>query len=247
MIVTDHFVFVHLPRCGGTFVTDVIRKFFPSAHETGHHLPLRLLPTRYSGLPILGTVRNPWDFYVSLYHYLIPRQAETILASWMSDNGRLDITTSIRNLLNLGCDKARLDRLAEMLPNHMDYSKRQIPNVDKETVRNLEGSGVGYYTFRFNEMFGNPDELFLCRVERLRQDLVKFFEGIGSITDEIRDYVLSLEGKNSSEHRHYSSYYTPELSQLVFERDHLLIQRFGYTFEVPSDAKAPRTELTRSV
>ena len=28
MIVTDKFVFVHLPRTGGTFVTDMIMKFF---------------------------------------------------------------------------------------------------------------------------------------------------------------------------------------------------------------------------
>src|ERR1700757_5195110 len=44
MIVTDKFVFVHLPRSGGTFVTRVIRKFFPGAHEIGHHLPREFLP-----------------------------------------------------------------------------------------------------------------------------------------------------------------------------------------------------------
>ena len=71
MIVTDKFVFVHLPRSGGTFVTGVIRKFFPSAHEIGHHLPRELLPREYSHLPVLGTVRNPWEFYVSLYHYVV--------------------------------------------------------------------------------------------------------------------------------------------------------------------------------
>jgi hypothetical protein len=56
MIVTDKFVFVHLPRSGGTFVTGVIRKFFPSAHEIGHHLQRELLPKEYSHLPVLGTV-----------------------------------------------------------------------------------------------------------------------------------------------------------------------------------------------
>src|SRR5437879_4149254 len=65
MIVTDKFVFVHLPRSGGTFVSEVIRKFFPSAHEIGYHLPRTLLPAEYSHLPVLGAVRNPWDFYVS--------------------------------------------------------------------------------------------------------------------------------------------------------------------------------------
>jgi len=66
MLVTEKFVFVHLPRTGGTFVSDIINKFFPSAREIGHHLPIGLLPREFSHLPILGTVRNPWEFYVSL-------------------------------------------------------------------------------------------------------------------------------------------------------------------------------------
>src|SRR5689334_18614958 len=69
MLVTDRFVFVHLPRSGGTFVSQVIQKVFPEAHEVGYHLPLSALPAEFSHLPVLGTVRNPWDFYVSWYHH----------------------------------------------------------------------------------------------------------------------------------------------------------------------------------
>src|ERR1041385_386878 len=51
MIVTDKFVFVHLPRSGGTFTSEVIKRFFPSAQEIGYHLPRTLLPAEYSHLP----------------------------------------------------------------------------------------------------------------------------------------------------------------------------------------------------
>ena len=54
MIVTDKFVFVHFPRTGGTFITDVIMRLFPSAREIGYHLPRFLLPNEYSHLPVLG-------------------------------------------------------------------------------------------------------------------------------------------------------------------------------------------------
>jgi hypothetical protein len=234
MIVTDKFVFVHLPRLGGTFVSEVIRKFFPSAHEIGHHLPRELLPREYSHLPVLGTVRNPWEFYVSLYHYVWPRDAASILVSWMSENGRLGFIGSIRNVLNLGVNDERLDVLIEMLPEHVDYSRRHIPNVTKDATRGVRGTGVGYYTFRFNQMFGNADDVFFCRLETLRQDLVAFFEGIGAATDELRDYVLRLDKKNISKHLHYSTYYTPELAELVLIRDRPLIERFGYVFEQAS-------------
>ena len=231
MLVTNEFVFGHLPRSGGTFVSEVIRKFFPSAHEIGHHLPRELLPRKYSGLPVLGTVRNPWEFYVSLYHYVWPKDAASILVSWMSENGGLGFIGSARNLLNLGVNNERLDVLIEMLPEQVDYDRRSIPNISKETMRKIRGTGIGYYTSRFNHIFGNADDVFFCRVETLRQDLVSFFEEIGAATDELRDYVLQSDKKNISDHLHYSTYYTPELAELVLVRDRQLITRFGYVLE----------------
>jgi len=252
MIVTNKFVFVHLPRSGGTFVSEVIRKFFPSAHEIGYHLPRTLLPREYSHLPVLGAVRNPWEFYVSWYHHVWPRDAASILISWVTENGKLGFLGTTRNALNLGVNDERLDVLIERLPEQVDYSRRNIPNITKEAMRGVRGTGVGYYTFRFNHLFGNVDDVFVCRLETLRQDLVGFFEGIGAATDELRDYVLRVEKKNTSEHRHYCAYYTPELAELVSLRDRPLIERFGYGFEQGSSVEnggpkpsieEPRTSL----
>lgn len=231
MIVTDKFVFIHLPRTGGTFVSEVIRKFFPSAYEIGHHMPRQFLPKQYCDLPVLGTVRNPWEFYVSLYHYVWTKDAAKDLVSWMTENGKLDLIGSIRNLLNLGVNNERLDVLIELLPEHVDYTRTQIPNISKDTARRVRDTGAGYYTFRFNHLFGNADEVFFCRLETLRQDLVTFFEAIGTVTEELRDFVLHTEKKNVAKHLHYSTYYTPELAKLVAIRDHSVIERFGYVFE----------------
>ena len=234
MIVTDKFVFVHVPRSGGTFVSGVIRKFFPSAQEIGHHLPRELLRREFSHLPVLGTVRNPWEFYVSWYHYVRHKDPASVMVRWMSENGRLGFIGSVRNLLNLTVNDERLDVLIEMVPEHVDYRRTLIPNVNKDEMRRVRGTGVGYYSFRFDQMFGNADDVFFCRLETLRQDLVAFFEGVGAATDELRDYVLRSDKKNIAEHLHYSTYYTPELAELVFIRDRLLIERFGYVFEQAS-------------
>ena len=244
MIVTDKFVFVHLPRSGGTFVSDVIRKFFPSAHEIGYHLPRSLLPREYSHLPVLGAVRNPWEFYVSWYHHVWPRDAGSNLVSWMSENGKLGFIGTIRNALNLGAENERLDVLLQMLPEQVDYQRRNIPNITKQAMRRVRGTGIGYYTFRFHHLFGNADDVFVCRQETLRKDLLVFFEGIDAATDELRDYVLRVEKMNIAEYRHYSTYYTPELAELVSIRDRQLIQRFGYVFEQASSIEngAPKTQ-----
>jgi hypothetical protein len=231
MIVTEKFVFVHLPRSGGTFVSEVIKKFFRKAHEIGYHLPRTLLPSQYSHLPVLGAVRNPWEFYVSWYHHVWPRDATSPLISWMTESGNLAFAGTTRNALNLGVNNERLDALIEMLPEQVDYRKKNIPNITKEAIRKVRGTGVGYYTFRFNHLFGNAGDVFVCRFETLRQDLIAFFDEINAATDELRDYVLSSDKKNISEHRHYSTYYTPELAELVSIRDRSLIERFGYVFE----------------
>jgi hypothetical protein len=242
MIVTDKFVFVHLPRSGGTFVSEVIRKFFPSAHEIGYHLPRELLPKEYSHLPVLGGVRNPWEFYVSWYHHVLPRDVASPLVSWVSEKGKRGFIGTTRNALNLGVNDERLDVLIEMLPDRVDYSRRNIPNITKEAMRRVRGTGVGYYTFRFNHLFGNADDVFVCRLETLKQDLVGFFEWIGAATDELREYVLSEDRKNISEHLHYSIYYTPELAELVSIRDRQLIERFGYVFELPSSVETAESK-----
>jgi len=149
----------------------------------------------------------------------------------MSDNGHLDFTASIRNLLNITMDNDRLDRLIEMLPERVNYAQRSIPNVSKGTMRCARGTGVAYLTLRFNEMFGNSDNVFFCQLETLSRDLVSFFEKIGVATNELCDYVRFQDKKNSSSHGHYSAYYSPELAELVAVRDLPLIQRFGYVFE----------------
>jgi hypothetical protein len=238
MIITNKFVFVHFPRTGGTFITNVIKRFFPSAHEIGYHLSRSLLPNEYSHLPVLGAVRNPWEFYVSWYHHVWPRDAATPLHSWLSENGKQQFEGATRNALNLGTDNDRLDALIEKLPDEVDYRKRNIPNITKDAMRRVRGTGVGYYTFRFNHLFENADNLFVCRFETLRQDLIVFFEGVGVATDELRDYVLHSDKQNTAEHLHYSTYYSPELAELVSIRDRQLTEKFGYVFEQAPSSKA---------
>jgi hypothetical protein len=231
MIVTDKFVFVHLLRSGGTFVSEVIRKFFPSAHEIGYHLPRVALPTEYSHLPVLGTVRNPWAFYPSWYHHHYSDNRYLPLFCSVSENRKLDFVQTIQNALNLGVSDDKLNFLIQELPENFDYQERHISNLTRDVIRKIRRTGIGLYTFRFNELFGQADDVFFCRVESLRSDLMAFFERIGAASDALRSYVLGLDKKNISEHLHYSTYYTPELAELVSIRDRPLIERFGYSFE----------------
>jgi len=235
MLVTEKFVFLHLPRTGGTFVYEVVRRFFPAAQEIGYHLPRAVLPREYSHLPILGTVRTPWEFYASWYEHQSSNvrysPLKNVLFGCLSENRKLDFVRTIENALDLGVSDDKLDLLIKALPENFEYKKRHIPNLTKDLMLKIRGTGLGLYTFRFNQLFGHADDVFFCRVESLRSDLMTFFESIGAASDALRNYVLGLDKKNVSEHLHYSTYYTPELAELVLIRDRPLIERFGYVFD----------------
>ena len=67
MIVTDHFVYIHVSRTGGSFLNKLIMENVPGARMLQYHGHLKELPAELSHLPVIGFVRNPWDWYVSMY------------------------------------------------------------------------------------------------------------------------------------------------------------------------------------
>jgi hypothetical protein len=94
MIITDHFVFLHLPKTGGTFVSDSLHRAFKtrrtwlnsltSRFGSGHrfqtpygsffhahqwHGTRQEIPQAYRDLPILTCLRHPLERYVSIFEF----------------------------------------------------------------------------------------------------------------------------------------------------------------------------------
>ena len=64
MIVSDYFVYIHTSRHGGTFLNKLILDYVPGARMIQYHGHLKDLPAQHAHLPVIGFVRNPWDWYV---------------------------------------------------------------------------------------------------------------------------------------------------------------------------------------
>ncbi len=164
MIVTNKFVFIHLHKSGGTFVRKVILELFPDAQQIGYrHYSITMIPQEYQNLPVLGVVRNPWDFYVSYYAFqkslvaqfeaekgnlsereyqslvdrgIDPRNGIDILFDVLSNEGRLDFVQTTTNLLNLSNKAGRLDELLEVMPTELERRGKSTP-VQKQGLRGM--------------------------------------------------------------------------------------------------------------
>lgn len=67
MYVTDRFAFVELHKTGGTHVTTLLSELVPGTQVGRHNRPSEAMLA--SGRKFLGSIRNPWDWYVSLWAY----------------------------------------------------------------------------------------------------------------------------------------------------------------------------------
>ena len=100
MIVTKYFVYIHVSRTGGTFLNTLILKHVPGARMIKYHGHLKDLPEGLAHLPVIGFVRNPYDWYVSMFFDY--RRKQQYVYEILSEKGSLGFKETITRFLNLG-------------------------------------------------------------------------------------------------------------------------------------------------
>ncbi len=231
MIATERFVYIHLHKSGGSFVNECLLRFFPDARQIGYHLPASWLPDALHGLPLLGFVRSPWSYYVSWYAFQSQRTQPNALFRCVSDDGALDFKASVRNLLELGNDEARLARLLAALPDHYGQAGFGL-NLPNFALAPIRASGMGFYSYLFRYMYtGVANEPFVGRCETLRADFLGFIERSGvEASADLREFVQTASPRNASQHGDWRGYYDRQLADAVAEHDASVIERFNYAF-----------------
>lgn len=230
MIVTPQFVFLHLPKSGGTFLNEALVRHVPGARQLGYHLPRSRIPEDCRGLPVLGFVRSPWSWYVSWYAFQYSLPQRNALFNTMSDGGRLDFSGTVRNLLELGGGSSLLDALLPKVPD--DYVSKGL-NLPRFAFERIRGSQRGFYGFLFDHLYEPraPGELRLGRQERLREDFLEQLAALDvPVSPGLRAFVEEGAARNTSPHGFYTSYYDAALRDLVAIRDANVINAMGYRF-----------------
>ena len=238
MIVTNHFVYIHTSRSAGTFLNKLILEHVPGARMLQYHGLLRDLPDAYSHLPIIGFVRNPWDWYVSMYFDY--KRKQQYVFQIISEGGTLEFEPTIARFLRLGDGSVQSKRLLEQIVS-------VAPDViNAQTPRGLGNSGLlarhfanfpdnlGYYSWLVRLMYQSrrAHNVHFGRFENLREEALRLFTVTGTpITEEIASYLRESRAQNSSRRpKDFTGGYSAELRQLVAEKDQSMLHRFGYDF-----------------
>jgi hypothetical protein len=219
-----------VPKTGGTWLFEVLKKNAPAsweavpttpAHVMLHEVPVALeqwvdRPERV-GLPIIATVRNPWDWYVSMYFFLEQH--------YRNGTGGFAVP---RNQWPGG-----LRQWADTFTggNSVEGFRRAMPRVlDAMHVSQRFGAMRPQY----NYLRAHDGRLGVTpvRFEAIRTDMASAILATGAeLPGRLRRDLLKSPKKNTSGHAHYSRCYTPELRDLVAKHEAWLIETFGYTFE----------------
>jgi hypothetical protein len=253
MIVTDHFVYIHTSRTAGTFLNKLILEHVPGARMLQYHGHLKDLPPRFAHLPVIGFVRNPWDWYVSMYNDY--RRKRQYVYQIVAGRGKAQAEEVIARFLSLGNDseqsKRLLRRLVEAAPvviGPKTPPQRRNPGLRSSHFASYT-EDVGYYSWLLKTMYETTtsQQLMIGRFEKLRVDALRLFEETGTpITNAITSYLREEKPANSSKRsKDFIGAYPPDLQRLVSEKDSLVIEQFGYDFSDARWDEYPKTDYFR--
>jgi hypothetical protein len=71
------------------------------------------------------------------------------------------------------------------------------------------------------------------KMESLRDDLLRMIGECTAVPPDMARAIQQVTPKNTSKHRHYSSYYDPALRDLIRSKDAPVFDYFGYDWEEP--------------
>lgn len=238
MFICEDFVFVHMPKTGGTFVTDILHRLYPNGYEhQDKHGTCSDIPLEFSHLPIVSVIRNPFDRYVSQYFF-----------AWWKRN------------LSLYCgDKchAKYGDLTDISFKQFvhladDYFKGYFQSKPNGYDNQLLSSPVGWHTeqhIRF--YFKQPQQVFnqltdeslqdlsflsaqydvtILHNEHLNQQLYQWLRTVGH-SEQSLGFLLQAErilpeGGKPRQDRDWLQYYDQQTLSFVSQRERLLLQLY---------------------
>jgi hypothetical protein len=255
MVITEQFVYLHMPKTGGTFVETVLREllstrdtlYYDTSNEKdrilfeskNQHEKFSEVPEPYRSKKVLFTVRNPYDHLVSFYEFLW----------WRNHPGDTFDENKIREVYP-HYPEISFQEYLEALNNWdlMDrgYVDSKTANICK--IHNIGSLTLDYIRFLFQEpqkivndinYYFTDDryqhelpEIFFIHTDNLNRGLYGFLLGMGYDSAHL-DFILNLKKivppvSRRNPQKNWEEYYTPVLKSLVREKERFVFDMFPH-------------------
>ena len=104
-------------------------------------------------------------------------------------------------------------------------------NLTRTCIDPLRGKDTGFYSFLFDRMYAGCESPHIVTMESLREELATALPALGrNLDDAERAFFADAPATNTTDHAHYTDYYSDELRELVARKDAGIIRRFDYSF-----------------
>lgn len=253
MVITDSFVYIHMPKTGGTFVEWVLNRLLSPRGElyfdtssgdhhvlSGSHIKherVAEIPRAHKAKRILFTVRNPYDHYVSFYEFgwwkthptdtFDERKMRQIFPDYPEITFRqyMESVFATEMLDTAYLDAETRDALesADRGPLTLDYIRFLFPDPDRIVAH------LPYYLDGNAYLEEFPDIHFI-QTHDLNRGLYAFLLTMGYEAEQL-GFILDLgkirpPGGHRRDDRDWQSYYSPELKDLVRRKERWIFDAF---------------------
>ena len=217
MLRSKNFTYIHPLKCGGTFTKEVLTSVI-DCKQVAYHLPRYRAKYEHS---FVTSVRNPFDWYVSFYYHSLKYRHDFIKPSG-------DFKSTLVDLLNLKSSS----QYSELLSH--DWVADTDPKFITKDFETYPDD-MGFYSWYWNRMSankdGNTDDVYVMRIENLREDLIKMLDKFGDVSQYQKDVILKTPKARVEDKRtDYHDYYDDEMIAMVYKQDKTIFDKFGYEF-----------------
>lgn len=217
LLLCKYFVFIHFPRAGGTFIREMLAKHIPDEWEVTlnpGHATVYEIPAEYSAVPRFGLIRNPWDWYVSVY-------------SWWRVMSVRDPTAFRGHILEKVAAASADSDFRTLIGNLL-----RIPQLEKDNIGPMTWVYMNMYGLTPATLEEDPENLTIKKFEGIRENVIEMLTSIGApVSQALKDSIRHEPPMNGFERSSYHDYYDDELRTLVAHREPAILRKYGYSYD----------------
>lgn len=219
MIVNDDMIFIHLQKCGGTFIKHMMEQHMGAVNIRPEHNGYTEIDEKNKDKLIVGSVRNPYSWYVSLYHNHVNDEGSFFRETFENTS---NFSEWVKKFLTL--NYRVYHDLNFSLLSQMDigpYSYRMLVCYADEVheTKNVKKSDVVLGDIQF------------IKADNLAANFAEVVESNIGIEEDVKNAILTADRIHTSIHGHYKEYYDDESLALVSHKDRLIFELFEYEKE----------------